>query len=324
MHPVQLFHWHFMAYPYLPPDFDERFDTGWVTVPNSLWDREKTDGLYQEYIDQLAEAAGLGSTAGAQRASPEHLRADAVAQHHRLGADPAHRPRQAGGARQPAAAHLNPLRVAEEYAMIDSISGGRLIAGFAVGGGPEAYNYNIPSPQSRQRFWEAVDLIVRTWTEDGPFEHEGPSYPLRYVNIWPKPRQTPHPRIWIPGALSAETMDNVAKRGFDYFLSSRTHGAATRQARERFADIVKRHGATPITRSAWRIAVGLCRRDRRAGQDRVGGGDSGISSNTASRAISGGPATLHLRPRRLPSHRCARGRPFWKTRPRRADARRCG
>ena len=60
MHPVQLFHWHFMAYPYLPPDFDERFDTGWVTVPNSLWDREKTDGLYQEYIDQLAEAAGLG------------------------------------------------------------------------------------------------------------------------------------------------------------------------------------------------------------------------------------------------------------------------
>ena len=57
MHPVQLFHWHFMAYPYLPEDFDERFDTGWVTVPNSLWDRERTDGLYQEYIDQLAEAA---------------------------------------------------------------------------------------------------------------------------------------------------------------------------------------------------------------------------------------------------------------------------
>jgi hypothetical protein len=36
MHPVKLFCWHFMAYPYLPEDFDEKYDTGWVTVPNSL------------------------------------------------------------------------------------------------------------------------------------------------------------------------------------------------------------------------------------------------------------------------------------------------
>ena len=45
MRPVQLFCWHFMAYPYLPADFDELYDTCWGTVPNSLWDREKTDGL---------------------------------------------------------------------------------------------------------------------------------------------------------------------------------------------------------------------------------------------------------------------------------------
>ncbi len=139
--------------------------------------------------------------------------------------------------------HLNPLRVAEEYAMIDSISGGRLIAGFAVGGGPEAYNYNVPAPQSRGRFYEAVELIVRTWTEDGPFAHEGPHYPLRYVNIWPRPLQAPHPPVWVPGSLSAETMAFCARRGFDYFLSSRTHGAATRMARERFSAILSDHGA---------------------------------------------------------------------------------
>ena len=243
MHPVQLFHWHFMAYPYLPPDFDERYDTGWVTVPNSLWDREKTDGLYQEYIDQSVEAAGLGFDGLVLNEHHQNIYG-LMPSPNIIAAALTQRTERAKlvvlGNLLPL--HLNPLRVAEEYAMIDSISGGRLIAGFAVGGGPEAYNYNIPSPQSRQRFWESVDLILRTWTEDGPFEHEGPSYPLRYVNIWPKPRQTPHPKVWIPGSLSAETMDNVAKRGFDYFLSSRTHGAATRQARERFAEILKRNG----------------------------------------------------------------------------------
>src|ERR1700743_460857 len=58
--PVQLYCWHFMAYPYLPADFDEKYDSGWVTVPNSLWDAERSRGLYQEYIDQLVYASELG------------------------------------------------------------------------------------------------------------------------------------------------------------------------------------------------------------------------------------------------------------------------
>ena len=58
--PVQLYCWHFMSYPYLPADFDQKYDTGWVTVPNRLWDSEKSRGLYQEYIDQLAYADELG------------------------------------------------------------------------------------------------------------------------------------------------------------------------------------------------------------------------------------------------------------------------
>ena len=58
--PVQLFCWHFMAYPYLPADFDEKYDSGWITVPNTLWDREKSRGLLNEYIDQLAYADTLG------------------------------------------------------------------------------------------------------------------------------------------------------------------------------------------------------------------------------------------------------------------------
>ena len=245
MRPVELHCWHFMSYPYLPQDFDEKYDTGWVTVPNKLWDREKTDGLYQEYIDQLVYGEELG------------FDGLVLNEHHQniYGLMPSPNIIAAALTQRTSRAkivvlgnllplHLNPLRVAEEYAMIDSITGGRLVAGFAVGGGPEAYNYQVSSPKARRQFWESIDLIVRTWTDDGPFEHEGPCYPLRYVNIWPKPRQTPHPPVWVPGALSAETMQEVAKRGFDYFLSSRTHGAATRMAREGFAKILKEHKDT--------------------------------------------------------------------------------
>ena len=232
-----------MAYPYLPADFDEKYDSGWVTVPNGLWDRERTDGLYQEYIDQLVYGEELG------------FDGLVLNEHHQniYGLMPSPNIIAAALTQRTSSAkiivlgnllplHLNPLRVAEEYAMIDSITGGRLVAGFAVGGGPEAYNYQVSSPQARLRFWEAVDLIVRAWTEDGPFEHEGHHYPLRYVNVWPKPRRTPHPPVWIPGALSIETIHEVARRGFDFFLSSRTHGAATRTARERFASILTEYG----------------------------------------------------------------------------------
>ncbi len=243
MRPVQLFCWHFMPYPYLPDDFDQKYDTGWVTVPNALWDREKSDGLYQEYLDQLVYGEELG------------FDGLVLNEHHQniYGLMPSPNLLMAALTQRTSRAklvvlgnllplHLNPLRVAEEYAMLDSMSGGRLIAGFAVGGGPEAFNYDIPQPQARTRYWEAIDLIDRCWTEDGPFAHEGRHYPLRYVNVWPKPRQTPRPPIWIPGAISVETMEEVAKRGYDYFLSSRAHGAGTRKAAQRFAQIIESHG----------------------------------------------------------------------------------
>ena len=243
MQGIQLYCWQFMAYPYLPDDFDEKYESGWVTVPNSLWDREKSRGLFQEYIDQMAYADQIGF--------------DGVVlnEHHQnvYGLMPSPNIIAAALTQVTEKAkivllgnllplHLNPLRIAEEYAMIDYMSDGRLIAGFAVGGGPEAFNYNVPQPQSRGRFWEAIDVIEKAWTQDGPFEHEGRYYPLRYVNIWPKPLQLPRPPIWIPGALSAETIEACADRGYSYFLSSRVHDMSTRRAVDRFADAIERHG----------------------------------------------------------------------------------
>ena len=138
--------------------------------------------------------------------------------------------------------HLNPMRVAEEYAMLDQMSNGRLVAGFAPGGGPETFNYDVPSANTREKFWEAADLIVRSWTEDGPFAHEGRYFPLRYVNLWPKPLQKPFPPVWIPGSRSPSTMTEVAKRGYCYFLSSRSHGGETHRAQQEFAAVLEKHG----------------------------------------------------------------------------------
>lgn len=234
-----------MAYPYLPRDFDEKYESGWVTVPNNLWDNEKARGLYQEYIDQLAYADELGFDGMVLNEHHQNiyglmpspnLIAAALTQRTKRGKI------VVLGNLLPL--HLNPMRIAEEYAMIDQMSNGRLIAGFAPGGGPETFNYDVPSANSREKFWEAVDLIMRAWTEDGPFVHEGRYYPLRYVNPWPKPLQKPLPPVWIPGSRSASTLVEVAKRGFSYFLSSRSHGGETHKAQQQFAEILAQHGDT--------------------------------------------------------------------------------
>ena len=95
--------------------------------------------------------------------------------------------------------------------MIDCISGGRLIAGMVVGGGPEYYSFSINPAHARERFAEAHDLIIKAWTEPGPFEFIGKHYKFRYVNTWPRPVQKPHPEVWIPGAGSLETLEFVAR-----------------------------------------------------------------------------------------------------------------
>jgi alkanesulfonate monooxygenase SsuD/methylene tetrahydromethanopterin reductase-like flavin-dependent oxidoreductase (luciferase family) len=59
---------------------------------------------------------------------------------------------------------------------------------------------------SHERYQEAHDLIVAAWTRPGPFAFEGEHYNFRYVNLWPRPYQTPHPPIWIPSMGSSETI----------------------------------------------------------------------------------------------------------------------
>ena len=110
-----------------------------------------------------------------------------------------------------------PTRVAEEFAMIDCISGGRLIAGFPVGTPMDTcYAYGQNPRQLRERYLEAHDLVMRAWTEQDTFAFNGRYNQQRYVNIWPRPVQQPHPPIWIPGGGSVETWQWCAEMDYVY------------------------------------------------------------------------------------------------------------
>ena len=90
---------------------------------------------------------------------------------------------------------LNPIRVAEECAMVDVLSNGRFIAGF-IRGVPQNYAaYNVDPDESRARFAQANELIHKAWTQQGVFDWESEYYQFPSVSIWPRPTQQPHPPV---------------------------------------------------------------------------------------------------------------------------------
>ena len=110
----------------------------------------------------------------------------------------------------------NPVRLAEELAMIDMISKGRLVSGFVRGGGQEQLANGVNPAFNRERFEEAHDLVVAAWSREGPFRWEGTHYQQRVVNPWAVPLQKPYPRVWIPGVISKETIVWAAQQRYPY------------------------------------------------------------------------------------------------------------
>lgn len=214
---MQFFAFHLMPWDRLPADFSTRYQSAWTTLPNALYEPQHGHELYNRFLDELVLAEQLG------------FDGVCVNEHHQSAYGTMPSPNLMGAilARQTSRVKIAvignalplynpPTRVAEEFAMLDVISGGRLIAGMVVGGGPEYYSFSINPTQARSMYAEAFDLIVRAWTEPGPFEHYGEHWQLRHVNPWPRPLQQPHPTIWVPGAGSQETIDFVAERRYGY------------------------------------------------------------------------------------------------------------
>ena len=114
----------------------------------------------------------------------------------------------------------NPIWLAEELAMLDMVSKGRLITGFVRGSGQEYFASNGNPAYSRDRFDEAHDLLLKIWTEPGPFSWFGEHREFRTVNPWALPLQKPHPRIVLPGHLSRHGLNFAARHGYPYIMTN--------------------------------------------------------------------------------------------------------
>ncbi|MPZ13527.1 MAG: LLM class flavin-dependent oxidoreductase [Chloroflexi bacterium] len=106
--------------------------------------------------------------------------------------------------------HAHPVRVAEETAMLDNLSHGRLVAGFISGNAESHYAYSMPPQEGRARQREAFDLIVKAWTEENPFPWHGEFFHYDCVSILPRPLQAPYPPAWTT-AGSAESLEWAAQ-----------------------------------------------------------------------------------------------------------------
>lgn len=117
----------------------------------------------------------------------------------------------------------NPLRIAEDGATVDQISQGRLLFGVGRSGSERAYKaYGIPYDESRDRFAEALDIIVKAWTEP-TLTYDGRWHTYQNVHVTPKPYQQPHPEIRI-AANSPQSFRRFGEEGRKIFLGLRQGG----------------------------------------------------------------------------------------------------
>jgi len=206
---------HFMHYVHLPENQKE-FPSLWVDFPNKYFDPEKGYSLYQRYLSELVLADKLGfdgivvnehhNTAYSMMPAPNLIAATLIP-----------RVRNAKICVWGTPPNLEyPNRLAEEYAMLDVLSQGRLEVAFPLGTGMEYWANPINPSTARARYRESIEIILQAWTQDGPIKYYGDFYTYRYLNPWPQPVQKPHPPCYIVGTGSPETIDIAAQLGFGY------------------------------------------------------------------------------------------------------------
>ncbi|HWP60306.1 MAG TPA: LLM class flavin-dependent oxidoreductase [Candidatus Acidoferrales bacterium] len=202
----KLYNFDLLSYPHMPPDAPG------TPVPSTYFDPALGARNYQEHLREMEYCEELGFegvvfnehhySAYGTMPSPNLIAAALSRTTRRL---------KIGVLGNILPLRNHPVRVAEEYAMIDCLSGGRLIAGFVRGIPAEYLWYNVNPEESRGRFEEAYELIIKAWTEP-VWSYHGRYFHLENCALWPRPLQQPHPVVWI-AARSAESVEWCAERG---------------------------------------------------------------------------------------------------------------
>jgi alkanesulfonate monooxygenase SsuD/methylene tetrahydromethanopterin reductase-like flavin-dependent oxidoreductase (luciferase family) len=260
-----------MPWPDLPKDFREKHRSVWVDIDARLFDPTRSHVLYNSYMDLLEYAATLG------------FDGVGVNEHHQngYGLMPSPNLIAATLARRTQdvalvvlgnsiALYNPPVRVAEEFAMLDCISGGRLVAGFPVGTSMDTnYCYGQIPALTREKYQEAHDLIMRAWHSLEPFAFNGRYNKLRYVNIWPRPIQQPNPPIHIPGGGSVETYDFCIDHTYSYSYLSFTGYIRARALMQGYWDRVAERNAPDHSPYRAGFAQTICVADTDAAAERL-------------------------------------------------------
>ncbi|HEV8441312.1 MAG TPA: LLM class flavin-dependent oxidoreductase [Methylomirabilota bacterium] len=234
---MQVYAFDLMPWPHLE-------DASYYPDSNRLYDPRRGRELYEEHLAQMALYEELGYDAvciNEHHAKPyglmpsPNLIAAALTQRTKrikigiLGNLPA--------------LHAHPVRLAEEIAMLDVMSGGRIISGFVRGVPQEYLALSVPQSEARERLSEAWDLIVEAWTNREPFEWRGKYWRYDRVSIWPRPLQQPHPPIVLP-ADSDDGLELAARRRVPTGVAYRSL-ARSRATLDKYRTFAAKHGWRP-------------------------------------------------------------------------------
>ena len=238
---------HLMPHRELPADFEQRYESVWVTPPWwELADARRVGQYYNWTLDELLHAARSG------------LDGVCTNEHHQNAYGFMPSPNLMGsvltrltqglpvaivqmGATLPTS--NPPIRVAEEYAMLDCMSGGRLVAGLPLGS-PMDVNlcYGITPMEQRERYREAFALVLRAWQAREIFPWNGRYYQLANVNLWPRPIQQPHPPVWVPGSGSISTFDFAVEHDVCYCFLSYSGARSAKTMMDGYWEVAARKG----------------------------------------------------------------------------------
>jgi alkanesulfonate monooxygenase SsuD/methylene tetrahydromethanopterin reductase-like flavin-dependent oxidoreductase (luciferase family) len=207
-----------IPYPDVPQDVLAAADSVRGSLPNKWCDPKVAADLYEEVLDEflLCDDEGMNVLAIEHHAGINSL----------MAANPMFVGILARQTRKVRILSLgtlvslreDPVRIAEEYATADVMSRGRLEIGFVKSGGTEMASNHTNPVGNLERYWEAIDLISKTLShQEGPFSWEGKYFTHRHVNIWPRPWQQPHPRLWSATG-DPHTAAEVGRRGMVHVL----------------------------------------------------------------------------------------------------------
>ena len=228
---VEVYWFSEQPYRHITEEILEKYDSGRLGFPNTHFDPQKAHVLYNQYHEQYA----LADEVGFDGIMTNEHHASYWCMKPSVNIDAAVIAKLTKKVKIAILGNViatnDPIKIAEEIAMLDCYSGGRVISGFVRGTAVESIHGGIDPTENRERFEEAHDLIIKCWTTPGPFRYEGNYYHYRVVNPWVLPIQKPHPPIWFPGFSSPESVVWAARHEHPYMNlgSMLDHTARLRQ-----------------------------------------------------------------------------------------------